>query len=55
MTVDAKYPIQDWENLQLAIEMQLPEKRETFSKFSVPFVESTPNCKHFEGKENHHS
>ena len=29
---DRKYPVVDWENLQVAIQMQLSEKRETFSQ-----------------------
>ena len=31
LTVDGKYPVQDCENLQLPIQMQLFEKRKTFS------------------------
>ena len=30
---DDKYPLQDCENLQLPIQMQLSEKRKTFSQF----------------------
>ena len=33
LTADNKYPVQDYENLQLTIEMQLPEKRKTFCNF----------------------
>ena len=43
LTADGKYPIPDCENLQLAIQMQLSEKRKTFSQFFVPFSESTSN------------
>ena len=43
LTADVKYPIPDCENLQLAIQMQLSEKRKTFSQFFVPFPESTSN------------
>ena len=52
---DDKYPLQDCENLQLPIQMQLSEKRKTFSEFFVPFLESTSNFKHFEGKDVRHS
>ena len=47
LTADRKYPIQDCENLQLPIQNQLSEKRKSFSEFSVPFLEDTPNFKHF--------
>ena len=30
-TLDGEYPVQDCENLQLQIQMQLSEKRKTFS------------------------
>ena len=33
LTADAKYPIQDCENLQLPIQMQLSEKQKSFSNF----------------------
>ena len=47
LTADGKYPDQDCENLQLPIQMQLSEKRKTFSQFFVPCLESTPIFKHF--------
>ena len=50
LTVDAKYPVQDCENLLLPIQMYLSEKRKTVSQFLVPFLESTSNFKHFEKK-----
>ena len=40
LTADGKYPVQECQNLQLPIEMQLSEKRKSFSKFFVPFLES---------------
>ena len=43
-----KYLVQDCENVRLAIQIQLSEKRKGFSEFSVPFLESTPNFKYFE-------
>ena len=50
LSVDGKYPIEDWENLPFPIQMILSEKRKTFSGFLVPYVESTSNFKHFEKK-----
>ena len=55
LTADGKYPVQECQNLQLPIEMQLSEKRKSFSKFFVPFLESTSNFNHFEKKDDRHS
>ena len=55
LAADGKYLVQYCENLQLRLEMQLPEKRKTFSQFFVPFLESTSNFKHFEKKDDGHS
>ena len=52
LTADEEYPVQDCEHLQLLIQMQLSEKRKTFSQFFVPFLESTPNFKRFERKDD---
>ena len=52
---DGKYPAQDSENFQLLIQMQLSEKRNSFSQFFVPFLQSTSNFKHFEKKDYGHS
>ena len=41
LTPDDKYPFDDCENLQLLIQMQLSEKRKSFSRFFVPFPQST--------------
>ena len=54
-TADGKHPVQECHNLQLPIEMQLSEKRKSFSKFFVPFLESTSNFNHFEKKDDCHS
>ena len=43
MTADSKYPVRDCQNLQLPIQMQLSEKRKTFSQFFSTFHESTSN------------
>ena len=47
LTADSKYRVQDCKNLPLLIQMQLSEKRKTFSKFFLPFPESTSNFKSF--------
>ena len=54
-TANAKYPVQDCENLQLPIQIQLSEKQKRFSKFFVPSLESTSNFKDFENKYDCHS
>ena len=55
LTADGKYPVQDCENLQLPIQMQLSEKRKTFSELFVPYLESTSNFKLFQRKDDRHS
>ena len=55
LTDDAKYPVQDCENLQLPIQMQLSEKRKTFSELFVPYLESTSNFNLFQRKDDCHS
>ena len=55
LTSDGKYPVQGCENLQLPIQMQLSEKRKTFSEFFVPFLDTTSNFEHFERKDDRHS
>ena len=50
LTADGKYRGQYYQILQLPIQMQLSEKRETFPQFFVPFLESTSNFKYFEKK-----
>ena len=55
LTGDGKYPVQDCQYIPLPIQMQLSEKRKTFSEFFVPFPESISNFKHFEKKYDRHS
>ena len=55
LTAEGKYPIEDWENLPLPIQMQLSEKRKTFSQYVVPFMDSASNFKQFEKKDDSHS
>ena len=42
--------MEHWENLRLSIQLQLFEKRKTFSGSFVPPMKSTLNFKHFEKK-----
>ena len=55
LTADGKYPVHDYENLQLPTQMELPEKGKLFFELFVPFLESTSNFKHFEKKDACHS
>ena len=55
LTADGMYPVQDCENLQLQIQMQLSQKRKSFTGFFIPFLESTSNFKHFERKDAFHN
>ena len=45
LTADGKCLVQDCENLQLPIQVQLSQKRKTFSEIFVPFLESRSNVK----------
>ena len=47
LTADDNYPVPDYKNLQLPIEMQLSSKQTCFFQFFVPFLDSTSNFKHF--------
>ena len=55
LTADGKYTVQGCENLQLPIQMQLSEKRKTFSEFFFPFLDTTSNFEHFERKDDRNS
>ena len=55
VTSEAKYPLEDWENLPLPMQMQLSEKPKTFSRFSVPFLESAWIFTHFHKKDDGHT
>ena len=55
LTEDAKYPAQHCENLQFPTQMQLSEKRKTFSEVFFPFLECTSNFKLFEREDDRHS
>ena len=55
LTADGKYPVHGCGNLQLPIQMQLSEKPKSFSEFFVPFLQHTPNFRHFERKDDVHS
>ena len=55
LTANDKYPVQDLENLQLAIQMQLFKKGKRVPQFFFPFPESTSNFKHFEREDHCHS
>ena len=55
LTADGKYPVHDYENLQLPTQMELPEKGKLFFELFVPFLESASNFKHFEKKDACHS
>ena len=55
LTAEGKYPVQDWENLPLPMQMPLSDIWKTFSQFFVPFLESPEYFKHFERKDDRHS
>ena len=55
LTAEVKYPIEDWGNFPLPIQMQLSEIQNKFSWFFLPFLESTSNFQHFETKDDGHT
>ena len=55
LSPDGKYPVQDYENLQLPIQMQLSEKGKGSSQVFLPILESTSNFKDFEREDDCHS
>ena len=55
LTANDKFRVRDCVNLPSPIQMQLSLKPAVFFYFSVPFLESTSNFKHFEKKYDRHS
>ena len=55
LTDDENYPFGDYGDLQFPIQMQLSEKRKSFSQFFVPFMESSSNFKHFRKEDDRDS
>ena len=53
--MEMRYPIENWENMPLPIQMQLSGKPKTLSKFLVPFMDFDSNFKHFEKKDDRNS
>ena len=51
----SKYPLDDWENLPLPIQMEFSEKQKSFSEFFLRFLKSTSNFKFLEEKVDGHS
>ena len=54
LAANTNYPVKDFENLQLPVQMRLSKQRKSFSQVFVPFLESTLNFKHFEKKDDRH-
>ena len=54
LTAEGKYPVQDYENLPLPIQIQLSEKQKTFSQFfsiSLVYIK----FKRFDKRDDRHS
>ena len=54
LTADYEYSRSNTEKLPVPIQMQLPEKLETFSRFFIAFLESFSNFKQLEKKDESH-
>ena len=55
LTVNDKYPVQDFVNFSSSIQTILSIKPTKFSDFFVSFLESQSNFEHFEKKDDSHS
>ena len=50
LAANEKYPLLKRDNLTIPIQMQLSQKEETFSLFSLAFLKSRRNFEHFDKK-----
>ena len=48
LAADEKYPVLNWDNLTIPIQMQLSQKQKNFSQFFPAFLKASLNFKHFE-------
>ena len=55
LTADYKYFRQNRENLSQEVQMQIPLKLKTCSRFFIPLLKSTLNLEYFEKKDQSHS
>ena len=55
LAVDKKYLVLHRDNLTIALQMHLSQKRIAFSQYFVAFLKSSLNFKHFEKKGDPHS
>ena len=54
LPTDEKYPLLNTENLTIPIQMQLSQKKKTFSQFFDAFLKSRLNFEYFEKKYDPH-
>ena len=54
LATDEKYPVLNRDNLTIPIQMQLSQKKKTFSQFLPSFLKSTLNFKNLESKDDPH-
>ena len=55
LAADEKYPVLNRDNLTIPIQMQLSQKKKTFSQFFAAFLKSRLNFEYFEKKDEPHS
>ena len=55
LAADDKYPVLNRDNLTIPIQMQLSQKKKTFSQFFAAFLKSRLNFEYFEKKDYPHS
>ena len=54
LAADEKNPVLNRDNLTIPIQMQLSQKKKTFSKFFARFLKSKINFKYFQKKDDPH-
>ena len=55
LAADERYPVLNRDNLMILFQMQLPQKKKTFSQFFAAFLKSRFNFEYFEKKDDPHS
>ena len=55
LAADERYPVLNRDNLMILFQMQLSQKKKTFSQFFAAFLKSRFNFEYFEKKDDPHS
>ena len=55
LAADERYPVLNRDNLMILFQMQLSQKKKTFSQFFAAFLKSRFNFEYFEKKDDPHT